>query len=119
MEEAEDDAEYVSNIRPELLAEEQRELIHLLKTHKDTQSVEVKGVLLAWLQALEKSRASDMEVAWEQARLYDAAGLTELALDQLEDIFDRLDQTDPDNRTESDRAIGNMAIDMEAQLLGR
>jgi hypothetical protein len=39
------------------------------------------------------------------------------ALSQLEAIFARLDQTAPENRTDADRAIGNLAIDMEERLL--
>jgi hypothetical protein len=109
--------DYEFSLPAELEVESQRELLHALREHADTQHPEVQALLQAWVEGLQKTGAKDLRVNWEQARLYEAAGLTDAALNQLDAIFGRLDHTAAANRSQLDRAIGNLAIDMEERLL--
>lgn len=119
IEEAADSEEYVPTIPAELEPGNQRELLHQLKELGNTQAPEVQALLQAWISALDALKVTDVEGAWAQAQLYDSAELHEAALGQLERIFVRLDNTAPENRTAQDKAIGNLAADMEDRLLGR
>jgi hypothetical protein len=117
IEEAADSGEYIPTIPAELEPGNQRELLHQLKEIGNTQAPEVQVLLQAWISDLDALKVTDVEGAWAQAQLYDSAGLREAALAQLERIFQRLDNTDKENRTNQDKAIGNLAADMEDRLL--
>lgn len=119
IEEASDSNEYIPTIPAELEPGNQRELLHQLRELGDTQAPEVQALLQAWISDLDVLKVSDVEGAWAQAQLYDSADLKEAALAQLERIFERLDNTARENRTAQNKAIGNMAADMEDRLLGR
>lgn len=116
-EEASESGDYVPSMPAALEPGNQRELLHLLRECQDTQDPAVQAFLQPWIEALDKAKVSDVEGALAQAQLYEMAGMVGAALAQLGKIFDRMDQTAPENRTPEAKAVANLAIDMEEKLL--
>lgn len=79
----------------------------------------VQALLQPWVDALDRAQLSAVEIALAQAQLYELAGLNIEAREQLESIFLYIDNRSPELRTETERAIGNLAADMEDRLLER
>lgn len=119
IEEAADSEGYVPSLPAALEPGNQRELIHVLNTVKDAQDPAVQVFLQPWVKALDAAKVGDLEQCLAQAQLYEMTGMEAAALQQLHYIFGRMDQTAPENRTAADRAIANLACDMEDRLLGR